>query len=109
MTSLQTKYDQALQSHADEINRLREESTRISAQHELALKKCEADSAKNSQAVVDAKGMQEYLEKKVQLCEDEKKKINDVLISKENEKEKQLSGQISELEKRLADSAAKVQ
>ena len=85
MTSLQTKYDQVLQSHADEINKLREESTRLSAEHELALKKCEADLAKTSEAVEDAEGMKKFLEKKVSLCEDDKKKLEEVIAAKENE------------------------
>ncbi len=69
LTKLKTQYEQDLDARSKEIEKLKEENVRMKAEHEQALKRCEATSAKNAQDFIQAKGKIEFLEKAVALCD----------------------------------------
>ena len=109
MSNLQKQSDQHLESHSAEVKQLQDTIQKMQAEHEQALKKCEETSSKRAEEIVQAKGMNEFLTKKVKLLEDEKAKLEAETIAQENQKEKELHGQINDLEKKLETSVAEHQ
>ncbi len=78
----------------------------MQAEHEQALNKCEKTSSQRAEEVVKANGMNDFLTQKVKNLEDENAKLKDELVAKGDQKEKEMLGQISDLEKKLETSIA---